>query len=168
MKIQASITGYAGQPRTIVALLDEKSGIVTISKGLNTFRKERIGDDFAFIANYLASSDCRFTDKELSAAIDAYFEYQQSGLLLISETALQYQPDNHIELDGVNESGRKYRIGADMSGGQIGVLAIAWFCQKQQAISGCMGYFDDLPQPIPVGGHTAETVFSQFEGVFTI
>lgn len=161
MKIQASITGYAGQPKTIVALLEPNSGIVTISKGLTTFRKERIADDFAFVANYLSASDLRFTDKELSESIGAYFEYMQSGLILFAEQAIQFQPDNHIELDGITEGGRKYRIGADVSGGQIGVLAIALFCQKQQAIQGCINQFDAMLDP-------QNDAFTQFEQGFTI
>lgn len=144
MKIQASIAGFTGQPITLMAVYSEDSGIFFVAKQIK-FREDRALEGALLISNMdLPTVDSRFTDADFSGAIGSYFDLVAMRALDIDSDLQRFKPDNKIEVDKVDESGKKYRISPEIDNGQIAVLAIAACAAKQRSISAAMDMHNEL------------------------
>lgn len=99
MKIQATIAGFAGQPITLVAVLDEHTGVLVVAKEVK-YREERIAPDFALISNLdLPDLDFSYTDALMRDSIRAYYTRKAQQMLDLNGDLQRHEPDARIELD---------------------------------------------------------------------
>ena len=146
MRILTVISGYQGPPIALASVLDENTGVLVIAKQLN-YREDRPAPDMAVVSNLdLPECDFMYSDKRLRDSIRAYFARRGQGMVEIESILGRYLPDNKIEQDGVDESGRKFRIAPDIDNGQIAVLATVAFVEAQKHISSSMTLMDDLSE----------------------
>lgn len=146
MKIMASVSGFTGSPVTLLALLDDDTGVLAISKPVK-YREDRIAPDFAFVTNMpLDDCDFRFTDDLMRDAIRSYFALSAQGVVTISNEAQRYQPDNRIERDSIDERGPKYRVSPDLDNGQAAVLALVAFTEHQRNVGAAIAAADELDE----------------------
>ena len=132
MKIMASISGYSGASVTLLAYLDPSNGVLGIAKKV-TFR-EKADPGYAFVTNTRTESyDCLFTEDHWALAIRDFQVAEGNETLKLSDSAAQYRP--RIETDGVDEKGQKYRLHSDLTNGELAVLALVHFQQRQLAIT---------------------------------
>lgn len=129
IKIQASISGYSGSPATVFSAYDEAAGILAVSVDA-AYRRDRVKDCTVIANSSAVAYDKLFTEKELPAAIDAYFAMLNgistdgmSSRLSFGERAVRTNPDSAIEFDAMNESGKKFRVNASITNAQMAVLA---------------------------------------------
>jgi len=132
MKIQVSITGYAGDPISLIAAINPVTGVLAVNKMIK-FR-EAADEGFAFVTNTRSRSyDSLFTEDNWEEAIRAFYVGEANQTLAIGEAAARFRP--RIELDGVGEKGQKYRLHEDLSNGEVAILALVYFQQRQDAIT---------------------------------
>ncbi|WP_426237489.1 hypothetical protein [Pseudomonas sp. TWP3-2] len=132
MKIMASVSGYTGESVTLVGLIDPATGILAIAKSVK-FRE--VGDDgFAFVTNTRTEAyDCLFTEDHWAQAIRDYRTSEGNNTMVLGDAANRHKP--RLETDGVDEKGQKYRLHADLENGEVAVLAMVHFQQRQLAIN---------------------------------
>ena len=134
MKIQSSIAGYHGQPVTLIAVLEEDTGVLVVA-AQEPFSELRKADDFAVVSNLdLEGVDFRFTDDMMREAITSFFELKNQGLIDILDAVARFDPENRVERQGMDANGTKYAVSPDTDCGQIGVLAMTMFAVKQRGI----------------------------------
>lgn len=144
MKIQATIAGFAGQPITLVAVLDEHTGVLVVAKEVK-YREERIAPDFALISNLdLPDLDFSYTDALMRDSIRAYYTRKAQQMLDLNGDLQRHEPDARIELEKVDESGRHYRIAGDIQNGQVAVLGLVAFVESQGGIQAAIEAADEL------------------------
>lgn len=144
MRILTVISGYQGPPIALASVLDESTGVLVIAKQLS-YREDRPAPDMAVVSNLdLKACDFLYTDARLRDSIRAYFARRGQGTLEIESILGRYMPDNKIEQDGVDESGRKFRISPDIDNGQIAVLATVAFVEAQKPIAHSISAMDEL------------------------
>ena len=88
--------------------------------------------------------DARFTDENIMDAVKLYQSMQASGKLKIDATLQRLNPSAAIEDDGLDLRGRMFRMLPDISNGQVAVLALCWFADKQRQINNIEADFDEL------------------------
>ena len=144
MNIQVSIAGFADQPCTLIGVLDEQTGVLVIAKSI-PFRENRADESMAFIANIDTKDlDWRFSDDHLRAGIGRYFARKDQDLLAIQDSVTRFIPDSRLEMDGVDEKGRNYRIASDITNGQIAVLAMVAYADRQTTMADCQSFCEQL------------------------
>lgn len=142
MRIQTSVSGFGGRPVTLLSIYDEGAGTLTIAKAVD-YREAKIAPDMAVVSNVdLPERDAHFTDDQLRDSIRAYFAMSATDYLILDDSLARFRPDNRIEQDKVDESGRKYRVAPEIDNGQIAVLATVWFAESQKGISSMLESFD--------------------------
>ncbi|NWA11931.1 hypothetical protein [Pseudomonas gingeri] len=132
MDVMVSITGYGGERTTLLATIDPATGVLVIVKNI---RFREVADaGYAFVTNTRTESyDCLFTEEHWADAIREYQVAEGTETLKLSEATQRYKP--RIETDGVGEGGQKYRLHAELINGEVAVLALAHFHQRQRAIA---------------------------------
>ncbi|POA45536.1 hypothetical protein C1893_23050 [Pseudomonas sp. MPR-ANC1] len=132
MKIMASVSGYTGESVTLVGLIDPATGVLAIAKSVK-FRD--VGDEgFAFVTNTRTEAyDSLFTEEHWAQAIRDYVIAQGCQTLAIADAASRWAP--RLETDGVDEKGQKYRLPEDLQNGEVAVLAMVHFQQRQRALN---------------------------------
>ncbi|QLG96667.1 hypothetical protein HZF02_32640 (plasmid) [Pseudomonas yamanorum] len=147
MKIMASISGYSGDKVTLLAFLDPATGVLAVVKRAKAF-KEVADDGHAFVTNTRCEAyDSLFTEEHWAQAIRDFQVAEGNETLVFSVEAARYRPER-IQPDGVDEKGQKYRLPSDFTNGEVAVLALVHFQQRQQAINiaddACDEWFDLL------------------------
>lgn len=142
MDIVVSISGYAGEPVSLLAFSDPGNGVLAIAKKTRDFQEAGL-EGFAFVTNTRAETyDCLFTEEHMADAIRAFLVGEGSELITLGDHASRYRP--RIETDGVNESGQKYRLPADLTNGEVAVLALTHFHSRQRAITTAGAAMDEF------------------------
>lgn len=136
IKVQASISGYGGQPATVFSAYDETSGILAVSVE-SSYRQDRVGDCMVIANSAGVPCDSHFHEKDLPAAIDAYYAMRNgvstdglSTRLSFGDRAVRTNPDSAIEFDAMNESGKKFRVNANITNAQLAVLATCLYAVR--------------------------------------
>jgi hypothetical protein len=142
MKIQASIAGFGKTAATVYALYDEESGLLVVSKAV-AYRQDRFQDSLLISNQDLPARDVHFREDMLQDAITCFFDVQNSGRLMIEDTAQQCNPSQQIEMDDVKQNGRSYRL-QSVSDAQIGVLAMCQYVKRARVISNSISMADAL------------------------
>ena len=143
--IQATMVGYAGAKNggaTVYALLDLIHNTLHIHE-----QKPRAETRFktaAVISNdtALAQCDFLFKDKDIKAAVDAYFYYQNSGRLTFSDSTAGTRPN--IETHALTESGFDVRIYDGITCAQMAVLAACLQAQASHEIVRTLDAFQKI------------------------
>lgn len=151
IRLQATIGGFAAGGSvgavTVFGEVDVVSGVLLI----DAWAPVRPGDvevrreGCAAVTNNAGTDDADmvFTEDELRDAIVDYFDTVSRGLLVLDQGIAGMNPESKIEPDGLDERGRKYRIANDMTNGQVAVLVLCWFAQRQSAMLTQIAAFDD-------------------------
>lgn len=143
MKIQATISGFQGAPCTIIGSL-EPNGVLVLVKEIK-FREDRAGKDFALISNLnLPSLDMRFEDAMLSQAIRTYYTRKSQMTLEVMKELQRFLPDHKIQLETVDEHGRRYRLADDISNGQMAILAAIQLAENQGKFAATTAMINEL------------------------
>ncbi len=144
MIICASIAGYNGKPTTLLAMFDEATRALVIRKEIEYREARREGEtDWAFVTNVrCAAYDCMFTEEHLADAVSAYKEMEGSGTAVIHDDVVKYRP--RVESDGVDEKGQKWRLNPSMENGEVAVLALVHFMERQRGIGRVLEEMDDF------------------------
>jgi hypothetical protein len=141
----ASVAGFAGQPITLVGVLDDDTGVLVIAKQVS-FSEAKL-PDFAMVSNLdLPEVDYRFIDADMKQAIAEFFAGQSQGMVDIVEAIGRYNPANKIEMQGVDANGPKYAVAPDVDNGQIAVLAMVRYANKQKAIGSAVRGMSELAE----------------------
>lgn len=120
--IQAQITGYAGRAVNLLGAVDTDSGYVMVHEELSVDTRD---EKAVFVTNDpRAERDSLFTEEKLQEAIRLFFRARASGLLELDSSLAKHDPEHKIENDGVDEKGTKYRLDAEITNGNIAVLAM--------------------------------------------
>ncbi|APQ14646.1 hypothetical protein BJP27_24035 (plasmid) [Pseudomonas oryzihabitans] len=142
-RFHVSISGYEGSPTTLICALKTDSNILVVAKeeALRETRREGYG----LVTNlHLPASDWLFTDDHIRQAINTYMLRSTQGTLDILEALGRHEPRNSIIKDGFDENGPRYRIAADITNGQLAVLAACGFADKQASFAAALGLADDF------------------------
>ena len=144
MKIQASIAGYAGQPITLLGFLDKDTGVLIVAKEVK-YRENREAPDFALVSNLdLPDLDMKLTDDLLRDTIRSYYTRKSQMTMEVTKEVQRYEPDNKIDLEAVDENGRRYKIDPNIQNGQIAVLAMVALIEKQVGFAAAMDMASEL------------------------
>lgn len=144
MRIQVSIAGYSGTPVTLACVKDPATGVLVISKQVK-YNEAKLAPDFALVSSHtLAQTDFTFNDEKFGDAVKAYFDQKGQGILVVHESLARFNPDNRIEYDSVDATGRRYRIAPEIDNGQVAVLAVAAFAEIQNHISTANQVADEI------------------------
>lgn len=135
--IQSSITGYGGQPCTLYSAYNQESKVLVVSVEAG-YRTER-RDGCTIIANDpQIDRDKLFTEEDLQDAIVAFFMLQGgvagdnvSPRLVFDDKAARSNPAHAIEKDGIDASGQRFRINANITSAQVAALATCWHVSKK-------------------------------------
>jgi hypothetical protein len=144
MIIQSTIGGYQGTPVTILGVYDENTGSLTIVSQ-KEYTESRLRPDVALVTNLqLPEHDSFFGDEKLSEAITHFFVRKAQGTLILDPKLSRYNPENKLQLKGVNEGGKSYEISPDIDNGQIAVLAMVAYVDAAAAHSAVCDAWDLL------------------------
>lgn len=127
IKLQVNVSGYAGKPCTLLAVIDADG--LFLSKML-AFKVAALDDDM-YVVTYSpsgSSGDALFTDKDLSGAIALTFDLYSHAKIHVLDTlnGNQIDPRSRVQVDKVTESGRDYRLSPEITCAQVSVLCAAW------------------------------------------
>jgi hypothetical protein len=141
MKIMASVSGFSGDSVTLLAFLDPATGVLAIAKKTQEFRE--VGDEgYAFVTNTRTESyDCLFTEDHWAQAMRDFKVAEGSETVKLGAEATRFTP--RIESDGVDDHGQKYRLHEDLTNGEVAVLALVHFQQRQLAMSAVDSVMDE-------------------------
>lgn len=138
MKIIVSISGFKGPNTSLACLYDEETGVLVVAKQIN-YREDKPDDTFSMVSNLdLPSVDFKFKEEHMSNAIRSYFTAIAQGTLDVDKALARYQPDNRIEEDRIDESGRKYRVSPDIDNGQMAVLAVVAYIDRLRGVTAAL------------------------------
>lgn len=152
--MQATIGGMslAGErgAAVVYAGFDTGLGVLLMAEGRRLGPGEAVPrrQGYAVLSNYAGSdSDVVFAETDLQEAIRDYFAFAGRGLLEFADQVNAFNPQSKIEPDGLDESGRKFRVGNDISNGQVAVIALCWFAVRQSGFAAQLEAFDDMQDP---------------------
>jgi hypothetical protein len=140
IRLQANIGGFGGAGSgahavTVLGemLLDSQILLIDAAVNVRAGAAEKRYEGCAVVTNNAASEDrdALFTEENLRQAVGDYFDFQARGLLSLDGDARQFDPASGIEMDGIDERGRKYRFNSTITNGQVAVLVLCWFAQEQ-------------------------------------
>lgn len=140
--IQASISGYNGKPATVYSVYDHESAILAVSVEAE-FCRERKSSDIVLISNdKMTNYDSFFEEKLFLQGIESYLALAKGvaangvgARLVFADRAKRSDPMSAIEMDGMNESGSRYRISPDVTNAQVAALASCWYAHKQAGLA---------------------------------
>lgn len=140
IQIQANISGYSGRPSTVLAALDEDSGVLVIARAVE--RIPRRDGCLLIESDRRADRDSLFEPGHLREAIGSYYTLKarraadgRSDALRFSEPAMLADPSSHIESDGVDMNGAVYRVSPGATNASVAALAICYYAERSSAIS---------------------------------
>ncbi len=150
-KLQANIQGYLGKPVSLFGAYDTETGVLIIVTQTN---KKDPREDCVFITNQIKTEHDFFMDENgLLGAISCYYRLKggvakdhQTPLLGFGPKAGSADPANSIELNGVTNSGREYRIAPDITNAQIASLAMCLYVDKGNTIEESLEMFSTLDE----------------------
>lgn len=139
-KLQANIQGFLGKPVSLFGVYDTETGVLIIVTQAS--KKQDPKEGCIFITNQIKTEHDFFIDESsLLEAIACYYRLKngvakdhQTPLLGFGPKAGSADPVSSIELDGVSNSGREYRIAPDITNAQIASLAMCLYVDKGNTI----------------------------------
>lgn len=149
-QIQATFIGYGGDPCTVYSAYDDETRVLVVAVS-SRYVTERRGKSLVITNNRDIARDELFTEDKLKQAIDAFFILSKgvasdgaSSRLTFSERAVNANPENSLEKDGITESGSKYRIAEGVTCAQMAVLATCLHAVKSETIARTVTFAEQL------------------------
>ena len=161
--IQATIVGYQNNPATVLAAYNEQTRVLAISYE-KPYMAERIEGTIVITNDKHINLDSLFGDDHIDAAINAYFQLRDgmasdgvSKRLVVNERAMRCDPGVAIEKDGVDPSGRKFRVNETITCAQMAALAACWYAEsRSNAVGNTLDMFDRLNEIMGIGEQQAK------------
>ncbi|HEX8590624.1 hypothetical protein [Pseudomonas sp.] len=157
MDFFVSVSGYEGQPTTIVGGLDEETNILVIAGRMKTFQTARIKgrEDISVVSNLgLPDVDFQFRDEHMREAIIAYQNRTLLNTITLDPALKQLDPRSVFEKDDIKEGKQTYRILPTISNGQLAVLIACGFCELQARIMSAQVSLDEMNDLYDAGGES--------------
>jgi len=150
MILCASIAGYGGKPTTLSAFFDHSTSILVIDKSVQ-YREERQDgeEDWAFITNVRCPAyDCMFLEEHLADAVSAFKTMEGADAVILGDEVAKFRP--RVESDGIDDKGQKWRLNPDMQNGEVAVLALIHFIERQRGLNNVLGGMDEIMDLISI------------------
>ena len=135
VKIQATITGYAGKPCSLLSIYYKELGVLVLAK-IASFRQERYENSSVITNVPRIDRDALFEESDMKAAIVS-FKNQKGRVagngtrgVVFEDGVGRADPESKIESDGIDVSGERFKISSDISNEQIAVLATCLFVDR--------------------------------------
>ncbi|WP_043345139.1 hypothetical protein [Cupriavidus basilensis] len=142
--IQASITGFEGEPRTVYSLYDLDTGLLVVNKEV-AFREDRFGGCVIVSNAELPAREALFTVDHFPEAIEAFFELSRGKQIHIEDKASRSNPTHCIQDDGLSTNGgRTYRINPNTLNCQVAVMATCWYVKRSRTLNKVVNMADRL------------------------
>lgn len=148
-KLQANISGFDGRPVSVLAALDEDSGILVVAASVEAH--ERRPGSFMISDDPRADRDMPFGIERLGDALAAYSALRrrpapdgQGNCLRFGQRALNADPANAIEADGMDVSGPRYRLLPDIDNAKVATLSLCLYAVRQPLIDEVVDFSDAL------------------------
>lgn len=140
IQIQATFTGYGGQPCSLFSAYDPETRVLVVSAEA-AYRAER-RDGCTVLTNVPdISRDKLFTDADLLPSITAFHALKNgvagdgvAARLVFGNRANRANPGSAIEQDGIETSGPKYRINAGVTCAQVAALATCLYAVRSDTV----------------------------------
>lgn len=147
--LQATITSFGGRPVSVLAALDEESGILVVAASVEAH--ERRPEVFLIADNPRADRDMSFGIERLTEALAAYTTLRQrpapdgqGNCLRFGQRALNADPASAIESDGLDVTGPRYRLSPDIDNAKVATLALCLYAVRQPLIAETVAFSDTL------------------------
>ena len=145
IKFQSSIAGYNGPAVTLICALVNEDGVLVIAD--DSALQEQRKEGFGVVSNVdLPSVDFRFTDDKLRDAIIAFYARDSQDTIDLDSKLARHSPSQSITTDGIDERGPRFRLNADITNGQIAVLAACAFCAQQTPVSSALSMMGEMTE----------------------
>jgi len=119
---------------TLFGEFDPDTGVLLIAEERAEKPGRPIGvDEDSMVATNIANLpeyDVLFDEDDMRAAIVAFFNLYQSGLVVLEQSVRHLNPQSKVEPDGVDEHGRKYRVMPDITNGQTAAIVMCWLTER--------------------------------------
>lgn len=142
--MRINVAGFKGEPVSMMGAYDPGSDMLLIreSRALETVARPK----FLHVTNIPGQPVCDtfFEERDIGAAITAFFMLQTQGLIRLDTKAMRFDPANKIERDGMDDSGIKYRTAPDISNGQVAIILAAYATTRQRAVAAILEDADEL------------------------
>ncbi|GAB4059212.1 hypothetical protein [Uliginosibacterium sediminicola] len=139
--IQATISGFGGEPGTVFSGYDQDSKILVVSKAVG-YKKDRFRSCLVITNNKDLDNESLFGVEQFNDAIKAFYALRggvasdsRSRRLSFDNDASRANPENAIEQDGLDANGPRYRISPDLTNIQAAVLATCLYAVNADSIS---------------------------------
>jgi hypothetical protein len=140
IQIQATFTGYGGQPCSLFSAYDPEARVLVVSAEA-PYRPER-REGCTVLTNVPdITRDKLFTDADLLPAITAFHSLKngvagdgKAARLVFGDRANRANPGPAIEQDGIETSGPKYRINAGVTCAQVAALATCLYAVRSDTV----------------------------------
>jgi hypothetical protein len=140
--IQAIFAGFMNKPAALYSVYDDERLVLAVSVMAEFTRERREGCVLITNDSTLPDYDVLFTEEKFQDAISCYFTLlngvavdNASKRLVIADKAMRSDPAIALEVDGMNETGTKYRISPDITSAQMAVLATAWYAATKAGLA---------------------------------
>jgi hypothetical protein len=142
--MRVNVAGFGGQPQSLYASLDIKSGILVVAIARD--REDDRKPGFLHVTNITSDSvrDLLVTEAHLAKAINDYFRMSSLGLLQVREKALLADPRSRIERDKIEPTGIKYRINPDATNAQVALLYACYAADRQTEVEAARRFSRDV------------------------
>jgi len=154
--IQCNIGGFSGAPVTLFSALDESTGLLTIA-AISPLHKDRRAGCLVISNVHGLECDILFTDKQIRESIDAWQSLRHDTIngnasrLIYTERARRADPSSMIELDGLDERGRKYRLAEHVGNEAVATLATCLWASRAETRGGVLDTVSDLADALLSG-----------------
>lgn len=140
IQIQATFTGYGGQPCSLFSAYDPESRVLVVSAEA-PYRTER-REGCTVLTNVPdITRDKLFADADLLPAITAFLALKngvaadgKAPRLVFGDRANRANPGQAIEQDGIETSGPKFRINAGVTCAQVAALATCLYAVRSDTV----------------------------------
>ena len=127
-KLQVNVSGYSGEPCTVLAIIDE-DGVFFVD--MIKHKTKRVNDEVLMITYSPSSSngDIAFNDKDLYKSISCAFDLYSRKMVHFLESiknSNQLDPRTRVQLGKVTETGKDYQLSSEITNSQIAFLCVAW------------------------------------------
>ncbi|MDF0605398.1 hypothetical protein HZU77_007005 [Neisseriaceae bacterium TC5R-5] len=141
IQIQATFSGYSGRPCSLFSVYDPAARILVISLEA-AYRETREPACVVISNDRHIPRDVLFSDEHLLEAISAYYTLKQgvaadgqSRCLDFDEDAMRANPESHLEQDGIDTNGPRYRLNDGVTCCHIATLATCWYVLRADTIT---------------------------------
>jgi hypothetical protein len=150
-----SVSGYEGQPVSVIGGLDEATNVMGMVGKLKDFEKKRLEKrpDISIVSNLpLGDLDFLFREEHLREGITAYLNRKLLNTINLAPTIKLFDPGSAIEKDDIREGRQTYSILATITNGQMAILIACAFCEQQAKIMSNQVFLDEMNDLYEQGG----------------